>query len=209
MYYKEDQGGVILPCPHMDVHEQSTFSAVFLPAHPSNHLFNMLTPAEYFRAQDDTRAIGFDIALVRMDTAVTLDRFTRPASLWNGGFPFNFRLDAVGFGRTCRPSTGRRCTAQSLGAARMLVVSDGRNVCVQPPRRGSIINPPPAVSLVCAIPQDGITCSGDSGGYLGGTDSNGVHLVVGVTSFGDRNCETDSAFSSVTHYFNWIMSIGG
>ena len=29
MYYKEDQGGVILPCPHMDVHEQWNFSAVF------------------------------------------------------------------------------------------------------------------------------------------------------------------------------------
>ena len=145
---------------------------------------------------------GFDIALVRMNGPVVLNSFTRPAQLYRGDFPLNFHLAAAGWGKAC---LGTNCSPQSLKSGLMQVVEDGSRLCDTP----NFFNRPPSASLLCADPLDGSTCRGDSGGYLGGTDSNGVHFVVGVTSFGPGNCWGRSAFSSVTHYFNWIMNIGG
>ncbi len=143
---------------------------------------------------DDTE--GFDIALVRMDHPVIFNHFTQPALLYSGRFPLNFNLDTAGWGLTC--NNARNCEPTDLWAASMDVVSDGRHWCGA---RG--INLSPAASLLCSSPALGLTCDGDSGGFLGGRDQNGADVVVGVTSFGD--CRTSSAFASVTHYFDWIM----
>ena len=157
-------------------------------------------PAGFFRAADDTRALGFDIALVNMGTPVAFNRFTRPAERYRGRIPFNIPLAAAGFGATCN-NPRVNCLARSLMVGEMQITSIGTNGC-----GFNVINRPPADSLLCAINIRGVTCGGDSGGYLGGT-INGVHFVVGVTNFGD--CGTVTAFASVSHYLDWMLSIGG
>lgn len=119
-----------------------------------------------------------DVGLVFLAEPVT-DRAPTPLNLTSASAPATVAVTMVGYGKTATGSYGRLLYAGPKGAVSCAGygVSDAQFLCFDQ-RDGAGI------------------CSGDSGGPALAT-IDGVEKVVGITSFGDRDCTVLGAYMRV------------
>lgn len=103
-------------------------------------------------------------------------------------------VQVFGWGATCTDRPEIECQSQMLKVANVDVfATDCQDY------RGGI--------AVCANRGDGITAGGDSGGPMFSTAPDGSYVQVGVASTSDRATET--AYTNLTQYRDWISSVAG
>jgi uncharacterized protein (TIGR03382 family) len=112
-----------------------------------------------------------DVGLVRLTRPIT-DRAPSPVNLDPAGAPIGLSVTMVGYG----------VTEQGGGGRNMFLENKTSSSCA-----------PAGVSdatFLCFSQTDGRgKCSGDSGGPSFATINDNPHTVVGITSFGDQNCQ--------------------
>ncbi|XP_075977380.1 transmembrane protease serine 9-like [Anticarsia gemmatalis] len=144
-----------------------------------------------------------DIAMIRLNNAVSFNNNIRPVNLPSGSqLNENFvgeSATASGFGLT--GDNSQITLSQSLRWVVVPVITNG--VCM----RSFPLNLQP--TNLCTSGANGqSTCRGDSGGPLVIT-RNGNPLLIGLTSFGSaRGCQigAPAAFVRVTSYDSWIRA---
>ncbi|XP_040843882.1 chymotrypsin-like elastase family member 2A [Ochotona curzoniae] len=149
-------------------------------------------------------ANGYDIALIKLASAVTLTSKIQTANLPPAGtiLANNYPCYVTGWGRL--QTNG--ASPDVLQQGRLLVVSYA--TCSSSSWWGSTVKN----NMVCAG-GDGITssCNGDSGGPLNCQDSSGKWQVHGIVSFGSSlGCNyyrKPSVFTRVSYYNAWINSV--
>ncbi|XP_067085510.1 elastase-1-like [Osmerus mordax] len=145
---------------------------------------------------------GWDIALLRLSSEVTLNSKVQLASLPPSGqvLPHDNLCYITGWGRT---QTGGQLSAE-LKQAYLPVVD--HKTCTSSGWWGSTVK----TSMVCAGGGSLSGCQGDSGGPLN-CQVNGQYVVHGVTSFvSSSGCNAQrrpTVFSRVSNYINWMDGI--
>ncbi|KAL0878499.1 hypothetical protein ABMA27_003593 [Loxostege sticticalis] len=148
----------------------------------------------------NTRTYHNDIAMVRhafVSYSNIISPIRLPVGYENNNFVGTWAV-AIGYGRT--EGQQHPIFNPNQREARLQVISNGQ--CTQ--RFGSAII---HSSLCTSAPRGVNICQGDSGGPLV-TGSGSNRILIGVTSFGGRDCEDGdpSAFARVTSFLPWIMS---
>ncbi|XP_063072290.1 elastase-1-like [Engraulis encrasicolus] len=144
-------------------------------------------------------AYGYDIALLRLSTEVTLNNYVQLARLPPSGqvLPHNNPCYISGWGRT---STGGSLSAQLKQA--YLPVVDHKTCSSGSWWGGTVKN-----TMVCGGGGKDSGCQGDSGGPLN-CQVNGSYYVHGVTSFvSGRACNETrkpTVFTRVSAYIGWM-----
>nr|XP_016923390.2 serine protease grass isoform X1 [Drosophila suzukii] len=106
-------------------------------------------------------------------------------------------LTATGWGLTDVGSE-----ASVLQEASILVMN--RNLC------SDLYNVPVGLNQICAGDSETNTCSGDSGGPLGGIViyyGEPKFVQYGLTSFGDKECRAPSVYTDLSTYSGWIEMV--
>ncbi|CAH2087625.1 unnamed protein product [Euphydryas editha] len=148
----------------------------------------------------------YDIALIELETSVTFDKYVSPACLWSKTYSNmeNQNFTVTGWGNT----ENKKFSPDLLYAA---VDNFGSNCNNIPSNRhwwG------PSDHQLCAGKLDGSvdTCHGDSGGpiqfKLFHTKREGtLHMIIGITTFGSRQCakkNTPGVYTKVSNFIPWI-----
>nr|XP_043879145.1 elastase-1-like [Solea senegalensis] len=145
---------------------------------------------------------GFDIALLRLSSAATLNSYAQLGSLPPTGqiLPHNNLCYVTGWGLT---STGGSLSRQLKQAYLPLV---DHKTCSSSGWWGSTIN----TSMVCGGGGAESGCNGDSGGPLN-CQVNGRYYVHGIASFvsgwGCNYPQKPTVFTRVSAYIEWMDSI--
>lgn len=112
-----------------------------------------------------------DVGLVRLSRSMT-DRAPSPVNLDPAAAPVGLSVTMVGYG----------VTEQGGGGRNMFLEDKVSSSCAS----GGVSD----ATFLCFSQTDGRgKCSGDSGGPSFATLNGAPHTVVGITSFGDQNCE--------------------
>ncbi|XP_029103558.1 elastase-1-like [Scleropages formosus] len=149
-------------------------------------------------------ANGYDIALLRLSSDVTLNSYVQLASLPPSGqiLPNNNPCYITGWGYT---QSGGQLSA-SLKQAYLPLVD--YSTCSRSDWWGSTVK----TTMVCAGGSSDSGCQGDSGGPLN-CQVNGRYYVHGVTSFvSSLGCNTlrkPTVFTRVSAYIGWMEGIMG
>ncbi|XP_030640922.1 chymotrypsin-like elastase family member 2A [Chanos chanos] len=152
----------------------------------------------------DSYRIRNDIALIKLQTPVTLSDSISPACLPPSGsiLPNNFPCYVTGWGRLWTNGP----IADNLQQVMLPVVDYA--TCSRSDWWGSYVT----TSMVCAG-GDGVvsSCNGDSGGPLNCQSSDGSWDVAGIVSFGSSmGCnypKKPSVFTRVSDYISWINNV--
>lgn len=130
----------------------------------------------------------FDIALIQLETKAPDSARPVPMSTNESLLKHGLNLTLVGFGLTkVTPRTG---------AVQMMKVMV------------SVDNPAITETQFTYKSLDGHgACMGDSGGPAYLVDNSGNISVIGITSWGDSNCNEIGAYTSVPHFLPWIQSV--
>ncbi|GAA6224379.1 elastase-1-like [Lates japonicus] len=145
---------------------------------------------------------GYDIALLRLSSAATLNSYVQLGSLPPSGqiLPHNNLCYITGWGRT---STGGSLSAQLKQAYLPLV---DHKTCTSYGWWGSTVKN----TMVCAGGGAESGCNGDSGGPLN-CMVNGKYYVHGIASFvsslGCNAAKKPTVFTRVSAYIEWMDSI--
>ncbi|KAJ3586506.1 hypothetical protein NHX12_012904 [Muraenolepis orangiensis] len=149
----------------------------------------------------DSSRIRNDIALIKLNTPVTVSGIIMPACLPDAGqiLPHEAPCLVTGWGRL---TTGG-ATADALQQALLPVV--GHSTCSRYDYWGNMVS----TSMVCAGGDGKLSsCNGDSGGPLNCQNPDGSWEVHGVVSFGSAmGCnyyKKPSVFTRVSAYIPWI-----
>ncbi|RJF72149.1 serine protease [Deinococcus cavernae] len=144
---------------------------------------------------------GYDIALLRLSTAVT-NTYAAPAKL-----PSN-AVEAV------LDVKGKYAVVSGWG----LTQGNNNNTASNDLREVSIpITPNPATCGGSSVPGNTIcgeyyqgkdSCNGDSGGPLAQT-YNGNFYVLGIVSYGPSACTGNGTYTRVNGYLSWIQQVSG
>uniref|UniRef100_A0A8C9U5N2 pancreatic elastase n=1 Tax=Scleropages formosus TaxID=113540 RepID=A0A8C9U5N2_SCLFO len=147
-------------------------------------------------------ANGYDIALLRLSSDVTLNSYVQLASLPPSGqiLPNNNPCYITGWGYT---QSGGQLSA-SLKQAYLPLVD--YSTCSRSDWWGSTVK----TTMVCAGGSSDSGCQGDSGGPLN-CQVNGRYYVHGVTSFvSSLGCNTlrkPTVFTRVSAYIGWMEGV--
>lgn len=145
---------------------------------------------------------GFDIALLRLSSNVSLNSYVQLAALPPSGqiLPHNNLCYITGWGRT---STGGPLSPE-LKQAYLPVV--GYETCSKPDWWGSSLK----TTMVCGGGAAESGCNGDSGGPLN-CMVNGTYVVHGIASFvsgyGCNYPKKPTVFTRVSAYIDWMDTI--
>uniref|UniRef100_A0A3P8YIT4 pancreatic elastase n=1 Tax=Esox lucius TaxID=8010 RepID=A0A3P8YIT4_ESOLU len=145
---------------------------------------------------------GFDIALLQLPTAATLNSAVQLAVLPPSGqiLPNNNPCYITGWGLTSTNGS----LSNSLKQARLPIVD--HQTCSRPDWWGSSLK----TTLICAGGGSDSGCNGDSGGPLN-CQVEGRYYVHGVTSFvsgaGCNTFQKPTVFTRVSAYIDWINNI--
>ena len=144
-----------------------------------------------------------DIALIHIVDDRNLGRRDptkiRPIPLYDKPVPAQVDISGTGWGKTA-PVDGH---APSAVMMRVDLKTMDTQRCMQLPSYG-----PQRIHerVICAANPKRSTCQGDSGG--GVTLTNGAPVVVGIVSWGKKECNGDAArpavFTRVESYLDWI-----
>ncbi|XP_048038408.1 elastase-1-like [Megalobrama amblycephala] len=149
-------------------------------------------------------AAGYDIALLRLSSAATLNSYVKLATLPPSGqvLPHNNACYITGWGLT---QTGGSLSAK-LKQAYLPVVD--HSTCSRSDWWGSTVKS----TMVCAGGGSLSGCNGDSGGPLN-CQVSGQYVVHGVASFvsslGCNANQKPTVFTRVSAYSSWISGIIG
>ncbi|XP_059822214.1 transmembrane protease serine 3-like isoform X2 [Hypanus sabinus] len=141
----------------------------------------------------------YDIALIKLETALTFNDWIQPICLPNSGqeFPDGKACWISGWGLT---NEGEEISL-SLREAKVPLIPN--HICSWP----NIYHKRISSRMICAgYLQGGVdTCQGDSGGPLACSEENGWQLV-GITSWGAgcANQNKPGVYARVTEYLDWI-----
>nr|XP_015192395.1 PREDICTED: chymotrypsin-like elastase family member 2A [Lepisosteus oculatus] len=145
-----------------------------------------------------------DIALVKLQTPVTISDTIMPACLPDAGviLPNRAPCYVTGWGRLWTNGP----LADALQQALLPVVDHA--TCTQPDWWGSTVK----TTMVCAGGDGQLSsCNGDSGGPLNCQGSDGSWEVHGIVSFGSSlGCnypKKPSVFTRVSAYISWINNV--
>ncbi|MFT7801235.1 elastase-1-like [Arapaima gigas] len=147
-------------------------------------------------------ANGYDIALLRLSSEVTLNSYVQLASLPPSGqiLPNNNPCYITGWGLT---RTGGQLSP-TLKQAYLPIVD--YSICSRSDWWGSTVK----TTMVCAGGGSDSGCNGDSGGPLN-CQVNGKYSVHGVTSFvSSLGCNTvrkPTVFTRVSAYISWLEGV--
>ncbi|XP_029358703.1 elastase-1-like [Echeneis naucrates] len=147
-------------------------------------------------------ANGYDIALLRLSSEVTLNSYVQLASLPPSGqiLPHNNFCYITGWGRT---STGGSLSA-TLKQAHLPLIDHA--TCSSSSWWGSTVK----TTMVCAGGAAEAGCNGDSGGPLNCL-VNGKYYVHGIASFvsgyGCNYPKKPTVFTRVSAYIEWMDSV--
>ncbi|CAH2087623.1 unnamed protein product [Euphydryas editha] len=148
----------------------------------------------------------YDIALIKLETSVTFNRYISPACLWseNYGDMENQNFTITGWGSTENKTFSPNllyATVDNFG-------SNCNNIPINRHWNGS------SDHQLCAGKLDGSvdTCHGDSGGpiqfKLFHTKKEGtLNMIIGITSFGAQSCaqnNTPGVYTKVSSFIPWI-----
>nr|XP_057911088.1 elastase-1-like isoform X1 [Doryrhamphus excisus] len=156
------------------------------------------------RWNSNSVAGGYDIALLRLSSAVTINFYAQLGSLPPSGqiLPHNNRCYITGWGRT---STGGSLSPQLKQAYLPLV---DHKTCTSSGWWGSTVK----TSMVCAGGSSESGCNGDSGGPLTCL-VYGKYYVHGIASFvsglGCNAPRKPTVFTRVSAYIEWMDSVSG
>ncbi|KAF6731779.1 Elastase-1 [Oryzias melastigma] len=158
----------------------------------------------YIHPQWDSNRVsnGYDIALLRLASDVTLNSYVQLASLPPSEeiLPHNNLCYITGWGLT---STGGSLSSQ-LKEAYLPVVD--HSTCSRSDWWGTTVK----TTMVCAGGGAESGCNGDSGGPLN-CQVSGKYYVHGITSFGSAyGCnypQKPTVFTRVSAYIDWMNSI--
>jgi secreted trypsin-like serine protease len=149
-----------------------------------------------------------DIGLLKLEKAVTINSFVRPACLYTEAELSSDKLVATGWGRT--EFTGP--TSEDLLKVTLNVVE--HDVCKQHylklrKLKNSVMND---IQICAGSTDHKDTCQGDSGGplqtYHVGDDITCMYDIVGITSFG-KSCAVNvpAIYTRISYYVSWIEDI--
>ncbi|VVD01602.1 unnamed protein product [Leptidea sinapis] len=158
---------------------------------------------------NETRYLGADIAIIRLDQPVTFTNYVRPVCLptdpyvANKEFKKELEFKTAGWGLTENgvPSQIKRKTTLGFVPKRVC-----RNIISKYYKRQSSVD-----FWICAGGKNGTdTCAGDSGGPLLGRiekDNRTNWYLYGVTSVGASRCGTErpSLYTRITKVMDWIL----
>ncbi|XP_017083585.2 serine protease easter [Drosophila eugracilis] len=143
-----------------------------------------------------------DIAMLRLARSVEYSVFIRPIciildSVMERLLEEGMSLTATGWGRTEEESL-----ATDLQVVPIELMHP--NIC------SGLYDVPLGPSQLCAGDNQTNTCSGDSGGPLGGMmnyNGNMRFFQYAITSFGDLECRAPSVYTDLSTYFEWIEKV--
>ncbi|XP_050675296.1 phenoloxidase-activating factor 3-like [Leptidea sinapis] len=158
---------------------------------------------------NETRYLGADIAIIRLDQPVTFTNYVRPVCLptdpyvANKEFKKELEFKTAGWGLTENgvPSQIKRKTTLGFVPKRVC-----RNIISKYYKRQSSVD-----FWICAGGKNGTdTCAGDSGGPLLGRiekDNRTNWYLYGVTSVGASRCGTErpTLYTRITKVMDWIL----
>lgn len=145
----------------------------------------------------------FDIALLKLETKIKINKFIRPACLYNKAQIYQSKALATGWGHTAYGAT--KLNPQLLKA--LLEIYDNKK-CALIYKTNKRIPNGITDNMLCAGDSKGTndTCQGDSGGPLI-ISPKGKHckfFLIGVTSFG-KGCGTvPSLYTKISDFVPWI-----
>lgn len=152
----------------------------------------------------DADRLANDIALLRLETPLTLGATRRPIALpTQSDWPAQGASATIsGWGQTGQSASTRTLRLQKASVAIIGAPSD--STCGQ---WESDVHYASAVMLCAGVPAGGIsTCRGDSGGPLA-VSVAGTPVLAGVTSWGNTECGKKgypSVYARVTAFTSWI-----
>ncbi|EDW92318.2 coagulation factor IX [Drosophila yakuba] len=139
----------------------------------------------------------YDIALLRMKTAVQYSDYVRPICfLVNGHLEESTAFNITGWG-----NTNNNHTSQTLQTA--MVYNVKLDFCSKKFTREV------DESQICASNRYEDACLGDSGGPLSARiarDGRSLTFQYGIISFGSEKCNSHTVYTNVTYYREWILS---
>ncbi|XP_077519950.1 chymotrypsin-1-like [Amblyomma americanum] len=144
--------------------------------------------------------VSSDIALLKLETPLKIDKFVRPVCLptkWTR--VKQRRLIAAGWGSTREGGVA----SEDLLHVRLKRLPSGKCKKLIPPATAARIN---ISTIICAWTKKKDICDGDSGGPLTGLNRKGKTVQLGIAAF-NYACTsplTPTAFTRVSSFMPWI-----
>ena len=171
--------------------------------HDLNHRSRQIVSFEKVIAHPgySSRSHSHDIGLVKTSAPITESSSVKFVKLPKQGQKFAGMAIATGHGKTSTTGSESDVLLQVD-----IEIRDDR-ACFE--RYGPGFNPR---AMICAGGRAGrkATCMGDSGGPFVQKSSDGSYVLIGLTSFGPRDCATPHVpvvFTKVSSYVDWINGI--